>query len=53
VADPLVDAQQFGSLVVGPLQTRAMFVPSEPPTPAETAQAIETGIVAFLLLYGA
>ena len=53
VADPLVAAQQFGYLVVGPLQTRAMFVPSEPPTPAETARAIEIGIAAFLSLYGA
>jgi AcrR family transcriptional regulator len=53
MADPLVAAQRFGYLVVGPLQTRAMFVPSEPPTPAETAQAIETGIAAFLTLYEA
>jgi AcrR family transcriptional regulator len=52
VADPLVAAQQFGCLVVGPLQTRALFVPSEPPTPTETTQAIETGIAAFLTLYG-
>jgi AcrR family transcriptional regulator len=52
LADPLVAAQQFGYLVVGPLQTRAMFVPSEPPTSAETAKAIETGIAAFLTLYG-
>ena len=51
VSDPLVAAQQFGYLVVGPLQTRAMFVPSQPPTAAETAQAIETGIAAFFSLY--
>jgi TetR/AcrR family transcriptional repressor of mexJK operon len=50
---PALAAQQFGYLIVGPLQTRAMFVPSEPPTPAETAEAIECGISAFLALYGA
>lgn len=50
--DPFVAAQQFGYLVVGPLQTRVMFVPSAPPTPAETAQAIETGVTAFLILHG-
>jgi TetR/AcrR family transcriptional repressor of mexJK operon len=53
LADPLVAAQRFGYLIVGPLQTRAMFVLREPPTPAETAQAIETGIAAFLSLYEA
>jgi TetR/AcrR family transcriptional repressor of mexJK operon len=51
VADPLVAAQQFGYLIVGPLQTRAMFIPSEPPTATETAKAIETGIAAFLTLH--
>jgi len=53
LADPLVAAQQFGYLIVGPLQTRAMFVPGDLPTSVETTQAIETGIAAFLTLYEA
>jgi TetR/AcrR family transcriptional repressor of mexJK operon len=52
LTNPSLAAQHFGYLIVGPLQTRAMFVPSELPTPAETAEAIESGVGAFLVLYG-
>jgi AcrR family transcriptional regulator len=52
ITTPSVAAQHFGYLIVGPLQTRLMFVPSHAPTPAETSEAIESGIDAFLTLYG-
>jgi TetR/AcrR family transcriptional repressor of mexJK operon len=52
VTNPSLAAQHFGYLIVGPLQTRAMFVPGDLPTPAETAEAIESGVSAFLTLYG-
>jgi TetR/AcrR family transcriptional repressor of mexJK operon len=52
LTDPLVAAQQFGYLVVGPLQTQVMFVPSDLPAPADTARAVDRGVAAFLLLYG-
>jgi TetR/AcrR family transcriptional regulator, mexJK operon transcriptional repressor len=51
ITNPSVAAQHFGYLIVGPLQTRAMFVPGNLPTPAETAEAIESGVSAFLALY--
>src|SRR5262249_49924609 len=44
IVNHLVAAQQFGYLIVGPLQTRVMFVPSNLPTPAEIGQAIESGV---------
>jgi TetR/AcrR family transcriptional repressor of mexJK operon len=53
LANPEVAAQQFGFLIIGPLQTRAMFIPDQSPTPAEARDAIETGVAAFLALYGA
>jgi len=53
MTNPVVAAQHFGYLIVGPLQTRAMFAPGNLPTPSETREAIESGIDAFLTLYGA
>jgi TetR/AcrR family transcriptional repressor of mexJK operon len=52
-SNPAVAAQHFGHLIVGPLQTRAMFVPDQLPTPAEAQEAIESGVRAFLEIYRA
>jgi TetR/AcrR family transcriptional repressor of mexJK operon len=53
LAEPALAAQHFGYLLVGPLQTRAMFIPNQPPTPVEADAAISSGVAAFLALYGA
>jgi AcrR family transcriptional regulator len=52
LSNPTTAAEHFGYLIIGPLQTRALFVPSATPTEAETAAAIDHGVEAFLAIYG-